>query len=576
MCSAISRHSTGQSMLDTHQVITSRYPQVAKNKLLNKPVSAVVKHLLCEQEINDFEKTYPHLSGFDYVEQVLRHFDFSFRIKDQQRERIPSTGKVVIIANHPIGSLDGLALIKCIQEVRDDVKVIANDMLMAIEPLHEILLPVNNMQGNTPKQNLHNIHLHLQNEGALIVFPAGEVSRLRPQGVRDTKWHNGFIRFAKRAQCPILPICIDAKNSALFYGVSMLYKPAATALLVKEMFNKKNKSMDVHIGELIPYEGFAHLNIHMKEQVKLFKKHLYRLRSKKSPVMPTQSAIALPENRKTLHEALKTQCELLGTTSDGKLIYLYRYQTSSPIMRELGRLRELTFRAVGEGTNQRRDVDQYDKTYFHLILWDPNDLEIAGAYRFGDAKRLVQQTPSIYSATLFDYSPSMTPYFEQGLELGRSFVQEKYWGKRSLDYLWMGIGAFLKRYPEYRYLFGPVTLSAQLPKKATDLIVSFYLRYFPDHDNIAHAKIPYRSAESNAEDFDGLSYKEAMPVLKTKLANMNVAIPTLYKQYADLCDEEGVRFTAFNIDPDFQNCIDGLVMVDIHKLSAKKRKRYLA
>ena len=562
-------------MLDTKQVITARYPQVANNKILNKPVTALFKHLLCEQEINEFQHEYPHLSGFDYVEQVLRYFDFSFRLKDQQKERIPSSGRVVIIANHPIGSLDGLALIKCIQDIRDDIKVVANEMLMAIEPLHEILLPVNNMQGNTPKHNLHNIHLHLQNEGAVIVFPAGEVSRLRPQGIRDTKWQTGFLRIAKRAQCPILPICIDAKNSALFYGVSMLYKPAATALLVKEMFNKKSKSMDVHIGEIIPYEGFANLTINMKEQVKLFKKHLYRLRTKKPAVMPTQSAIALPENRKTLHEALKSDCEMLGTTSDGKVIYLYRYQQSSPIMRELGRLREITFRAVGEGTHQRRDVDQFDKTYFHLILWDPSDLEIAGAYRFGDAKQLVKTSTSIYSSTLFDYTENMQPYFDKGLELGRSFVQEKYWGKRSLDYLWMGIGAFLRNYPEYRYLFGPVTLSAQLPKTATDLIVSFYLHFFPDSDNVAHAKIPYQCAVQQVDAFAGLTYKEALPVLKTKLANMNVAVPTLYKQYAELCEGEGVRFTAFNIDPDFQNCVDGLVMVDITKLSDKKRKRYL-
>jgi len=563
-------------MLDTQQVICSRYPVVANNKLFNKPISAFLRHLLCEEAINEFEHTYPHLSGFDYVDEVLQYFDFTFRAKDHQRERIPSHGKVVIIANHPIGSLDGLALIKCIQEIRDDVKVVANDMLMAITPLHEILLPVNNMHGNTAKKNLQNIHHHLQQNKALIVFPAGEVSRLRPQGVRDGKWHSGFLRFAKRAQCPILPICIDAKNSALFYGVSMLYKPAASALLVKEMFKQKSKSMDIHIGELIPYEGFSQLSICKKEQVKLFKKHLYTLRGKKRPIMPTQSSIALPENRKNLNEALKTQCEILGKTSDDKIIYLYSYKESSPIMRELGRLREITFRAVGEGTNLRRDIDQYDKNYFHLILWDPNDLEIAGAYRFADANKLVGKTPSIYSATLFDYSDKMQPYFEKGLELGRSFVQEKYWGKRSLDYLWIGIGAFLRRYPEYRYLFGPVTLSAQLPKAAIDLITYFYTHYFPDVDNIALAKMPYLGNSKQLEIFEGLSYEQALPILKTKLANMNVSIPTLYKQYADLCDDGGVRFSAFNIDPDFQNCVDALVMVDIHKLKAKKRKRYLS
>jgi hypothetical protein len=181
---------------------------------------------------------------------------------------------------------------------------------------------------------------------------------------------------------------------------------------------------------------------------------------------------------------------------------------------------------------------------------------------------------SIYSASLFDYNPSMQPYFNKGLELGRSFVQQKYWGKRSLDYLWIGIGAFLSKHPEYRYLFGPVTLSAQLPPAAVKLITAFYTHYFPDHENIASAKIPYPICTIAKENFKDLEYKEGLAWLKDALKHMNVSLPTLYKQYAEICDEGGVRFASFNIDPDFQNCIDGLVIVDMTMLKAKKRKRY--
>lgn len=562
-------------MLDTQQVIANRYPKVANSKLLNKPATHVLKHLLCEPQINAFNTKYPHLSGYDYVEQVLAHFSFTYNLNNMQRERIPQEGRVVIIANHPIGSLDGLALIKCIKEIRNDVKVVANDFLMAIEPLHEILLPVNNMQGNTPKQNLQNISAHLQQNAALIVFPAGEVSRLRPSGIKDVKWHRGFLRLAKSNQCPILPVHLEAKNSALFYGVSMVYKPASTALLVKEMFNQKNKHIDIRIGEVIPFSAFSTLALSSKEQVKLFRKHVYRIGKNKPGILPTQTAIALPEERRDLFKALKNECEVIGETPDGKVIYLYRYQQSSPIMRELGRLREITFRAVGEGTNQRRDIDKYDKSYFHLILWDKNDLEIAGAYRFGDAKALMQKGETIYSSTLFDYTPAMEPYFAQGLELGRSFVQQKYWGKRSLDYLWMGIGAFLKKHPQYRFLFGPVTLSGQIPKPALDLITTFFLQFFPDNKHIAVAKQAYLPNIEQDNTFNNLSYSEALKLLKAKLALMDVSIPTLYKQYAEICESDGVCFTAFNIDPDFQNCIDALVMVDISKMRPKKRKRYL-
>jgi putative hemolysin len=561
-------------MLDTHQVIANHYPKVANSHLFNKPISKILKYLFCEEQLNEFSNRYPHLTGFDFVEQVLSYLSFTYRVNDQQRERIPQTGKLIIIANHPIGTLDGLVLIKCVKETRSDIKVIANNMLMAIQPLHEILLPVSNMQGRTQKQNILNINLHLRNEGALIVFPAGEVSRLRPNGIRDTTWQSGFLRMAKVNHCPILPVYLDAKNSVFFYGVSMLYKPAASALLVKEMFNKKNHNMDITIGEVIPPDAFAQLPISMLEQVKLFKKHIYNIAKNKAGVFPTQKPIAMPEERRELLKALKTQCEVLGEEVDGKTIYLYRYTTSSPIMRELGRLREMTFRAVGEGTNQRRDIDKYDKSYYHLILWDKNDLEIAGAYRFGDVKKLLENGESVYSTTLFDYTQNMQAYFEQGLELGRSFVQQKYWGKRSLEYLWIGIGAFLAKHPQYRYLFGPVTLSAQMPDAAVKLITAFYTYYFPDNESVATAKTPYPICCAATENFTHLEYKEAMVWLKSALKHMNVSLPTLYKQYAEVCENGGVKFVAFNIDPDFQNCIDGLVIVDTNMLKQKKRKRY--
>ena len=562
-------------MLDTKQMLATHYPKVANNKVFSRPVSAVLKRLLCEQEINEFVKHYPHLSGFDFVEQVLDYFSFTYSMSNMERERIPEAGKVVIIANHPIGSLDGLALIKCMREVRSDVKVVANSMLMSIEPMHDLLIPVDNMQGNTPKQNLHMINAHLRNNGALLIFPSGEVSRLRPQGVRDGKWHHGFLKVAKTNQCPILPIYIDARNSALFYGVSMVFKPAATAMLVKEMFHQKHKNIHIKVGEIIPHSSFANMQLPRKEQIKLFKKHVYRVGKNKAPVLRTQTGVAQPEERRALLKALQKECEVIGETPDRKIIYLYRYTQSSPVMRELGRLREITFRAVGEGTNQRRDIDKYDKHYIHLILWDEKDLEIAGAYRFGDARSALLDNDSLYSSTLFDYQDAMKPILAQGLELGRSFIQQKYWGKRSLDYLWMGIGAFLKKHPEYRYLFGGVSISGHFPKAAIDLISSFFLHYFPDNNKLAQAKLPYPQAPEVKKIFASVPYAEGLALLKAQLANLNVSLPTLYKQYADVCEADGVSFSAFNIDPDFQDCVDGLVIVDTSKFKAKKRARYL-
>lgn len=564
-------------MFTVNDVLNKHYPNVVEKPWLFKSLGFVLRHLLHEREIIDFGEVYPNHQGLDFVEQVLEYFNISYSVRDVEKERIPSQGKVIIIANHPIGSLDALALIKLVSEVRQDIKVVANHMLMSLEPLHELLLPVNNMHGGTPKENLLNIHHQLKGEGAVVIFPAGEVSRLRPQGIRDTHWHSGFMRIAKLTKTPILPVFIDAKNSPLFYGVSILHKPLATMLLVKEMFNQKRNHLPIRIGELIPFESFDNTKLAKKQLIKLFKKHLYQIGVGKSGVFQTQSAIALPENRKELSQAIKKHAEKLGETADNKVIYLYQPNGSSPIMREIGRLREIAFRAVGEGTHQRRDIDRYDAHYFHLILWDEEDLEIAGAYRFGDAKKLLaaQGSGTLYSSTLFDYSEKMAPYFEQGLELGRSFVQPKYWGKRSLDYLWCGIGAFLTRYPNYRYLFGPVSLSNSYPKAAKDLLVHFYDLYFSSHEDIAQPKMPYVMPTNLTTPFAGNHYKEDFTQLKHMLANMGCAVPPLYKQYTETYEEGGVKFLGFNIDPDFSHCIDGLILGDISKLKAKKRQRYM-
>ncbi|HAU27123.1 MAG TPA: GNAT family N-acetyltransferase, partial [Alteromonas australica] len=443
-------------------------------------------------------------------------------------------------------------------------------------PLHDMLLPVNNMQGGTPKQHLSAIQSHLKSEGAVLIFPAGEVSRLRPQGVRDTRWHSGFLRMARQAKSPILPVYIDAKNSPLFYGVSMVYKPLATALLVKEMFKQRKKHLPMRIGELIPFESYQQTPISLKDQVKLFKRHLYRIGSNKKGIFDTQAPVATPEDRKELSRAIK-QCEHLGQTTDGKSIYLYQHKNCSPIMREIGRLREIAFRAVGEGTNKRRDIDTYDSHYYHLVLWDEVDLEIVGAYRFGDAQLLTQEDhpTGLYSATLFDYKEGNDALFEQGLELGRSFVQPRYWGKRSLDYLWFGIGAFLNQYPKYRYLFGAVSLSNAYPQPAKDLIVQFYSTYFPAKFGHAECKRPYQMSQEIIHTFTGNDYKAEFTQLKHLLANMGVNVPTLYKQYSEVCKDGGVAFLGFNVDPDFNDCIDGLVVVDLETLTTKKRKRYL-
>ena len=567
-------------MISVDKVIAANLPQLENSPKVKGLVKKGLGYLLHEQEFITFGNTYPHLQGLEFVEQVLDELNFDTRYKPKQIEHIPNEGKLVIVANHPIGSLDALALIKVLSTVRQDLKVVANRMLMSVSAMHSLLLPVDNLSGMSKKQELSNIQNHLKGGGALLIFPAGEVSRLGPTGIKDCKWNSGFLRMAKKANCPILPIFIKAKNSPFFYGTSMIYKPLASLLLVTEMFKQRKKSLEFEIGASIPPESYLIENLKDKEIVNLIRKQLYRLTTKKTLPLKTQTPIAVPECRKELKRAIE-QCQLLGKTHDGMHIHLYQYVGSSPIFRELGRLREIAFRAVGEGSGKRRDIDKYDMDYQHLVLWDPMQLELVGAYRLACAQQIIQKhgREGLYTDSLFSYTDAMTPYLHQGIELGRSFVQPKYWGRKSLDYLWYGIGAFIKSYPQYRYLFGAVSVSNALPEQAKAMLVYYYQHYYKSSIELATPNNELKLTEQQLTQcnilFNGNDVKEDFVELKHVLANMGAQVPTLFKQYTELCNPGGVQFLSFSIDPDFNNCIDGLVLVDLKSVKENKAKRYL-
>jgi putative hemolysin len=566
-------------MFSVDQVIAEHYPALNERKITASLVKRVLKRLLHEQAFIDFAEEYPYLQGIEFVEQVLEYFNFSYTVSDRERENIPPIGKVVIIANHPIGSLDGLALLKLIHEVRSDVKVVANDLLMSLEPLQSLLLPVRVLTGVSTKEHIRRINRSLDGEESVIMFPSGEVSRLGLGGIKDGVWHQGFLKMAERSKAPILPVHIGGHNSTSFYLASLLAKPLSTLMLVGQMFNHQEKQISIKIGSIIPYESYRRLQIRNKEKIELFKNHLYRIGAGKSELIGTEKSIARPERKTDLKKAVQ-EGTMLGRTPDGKAIFLFEAAESSPVLREIGRLRELSFRAVGEGSGRRRDLDHFDHYYQHLILWDEDDLEIAGAYRFVDAGKVVAErgVRGLYTGSLFKLEAHRSTFLENGLELGRSFVQPRYWGKRSLDYLWYGIGAYLVKNPHFRFLFGPVSISNAQPGVAKELLIYFYKLYFSPDASLSCSRNPFSFSQPMAsleKEFCGTDYKADFRKLKSLLANLGTTIPPLYKQYTGLCEPGGVVFLDFNIDPAFSNCIDGLVIVDTKKLKEAKRKRYM-
>ncbi len=554
-----------------------------KKKRLYKTTVAVLKKILHQDEINQFIDSHKHLEGVEFLDAVLDHFDFKYSLSNRDRANIPAQGRVIIVANHPLGSLDGLALLKMVSEIRPDVKIVATTVLSQVKPLENLFLSVDNLSSKASHiASLKKILAALQQEQAVIMFPTGEVSRIRPQGVRDGKWKTGFVSMAYKSNSPVVPVFINGKNSTLFYSMSTLYKPLGTLMLVMEMFNKQDQEISFRVGKPIPVNSMKLLDLPPKKVAKRMRKQVYRLaKNFKKPLFETIENIVHPVNRKNIRDELK-QSEFLGATQDGMEIYLFDYRSNSSVIREIGRLRELSFRQVHEGTGKSIDVDEFDRYYRHLVLWDDTQLEIVGTYRIGEGARILAQhgIQGFYTNTLFELQGCMVGYLEKSIELGRSFIQPRYWGKRSLDYLWYGIGAYLQKHPQVEYMIGPVTLSASYPEQAKHEIVNFYQQLFGNSDNLVKPRLPYDyPVSSDYAEYQQVSqesdYKQAYSRLKVKLDELGVRVPTLFKQYVELCKPGGCEFLGFNVDPEFSNCIDAMILVHIDAVYEKKRDRYI-
>ncbi|MBE0498472.1 MAG: lysophospholipid acyltransferase family protein [Campylobacterales bacterium] len=572
-------------MVHIETMVRSAYPAFYNKipSIVLRPSIELLKRLFHEKEVNSFLDTHSRLYGLDFVEAVLDHLHISYTANQQQLENIPSIGKVIVVANHPLGAADALTLLKMVSDVRQDkkIKIVANQMLSHIPQLSQLLIPVDNLHGKLTRRSLQAIDEALDNEEAIIFFPAGEVSRASFSGVKDSHWKNGFVKIAQRTYTPVLPVHISARNSSLFYALSYVYKPLSAFLLGHELIrSRSSKPLAFKIGEIIPPASFQNPSLKASQYARLFRKHLYRMAKGRKGFLQTEQCISRPVERQLLRSELKSS-ERLETTTDGKEIYLVEADNSSTVIKEIGRLREYTFRKVGEGTGSKRDIDRFDEYYMHLVLWDDEALEIAGAYRIGDCAWILSWLgkEGLYMNELCTMDEGLDARLEHAIELGRSFVQPKYWGSRALDYLWQGIGAYLSHNPHIRYMYGPVSISNAYPKAAKDILVYFYSRYFKDESQSFSAKFPYLLSKNTRSEFDELfgeqTYNEAFRTLKSYLKGFEVTVPTLYKQYGELCEEGGVKFFDFGSDPDFNNAVDGYLLLDLNRLKEEKRRRYL-
>nr|MBF0682004.1 lysophospholipid acyltransferase family protein [Pseudomonas sp.] len=557
--------------------VESRFPHwfAGRRAQVARPLLRSLARVARLDAIDAFLAEHAHLRGLAFVEAALERLDCRYLVDQVERQRIPEYGRVVIAANHPMGGIDALALLACVGSVRRDVRIVANDVLARLGGLADLLIPVPVLEGRASGSQLEAVRQMLQAEGAVIIFPAGEVSRWDLRGVRDGVWRKGFVRMAQAADAPILPVRIEGRNSALFYGASALCRPLSTALLPRELFSRRGTRVVLRVGDPIEATALLARPGHDRRAASQAVRRAVDTLARPQPDWHAPRAVA----HRTCLRALRADLDsppLLGETSDGKRIHAGPLATDAPLLREIARLRELSFRRAGEGTGRRLDTDCYDSWYEHIVLWDTAAGEIAGAYRAASGARVLAErgVEGLYSASLFAFDPALMDMVANGVELGRSFVSPAYQGGRSLDSLWYGIGAWLRRHPQARYLFGPVSISPALPREAREWIVGYYSRYFSDPREQARSPHPFRFA-GQPPVFGELDTEAARVVLQSQLQRLGTRIPALYKQYVDFCEPGGVSFLGFGTDPAFAGTVDGLIRVDLARVKPAKRARYL-
>ncbi|MCX6147624.1 MAG: GNAT family N-acetyltransferase [Candidatus Kapabacteria bacterium] len=549
-------------------------------KSISKFISFLLHKILYVNEMTKFIQSHQSRRGLDMIEDFLEYLDFSYTISDKDKRRIPAEGKLICVSNHPLGGLDGLVLLQTIGEVRKDVKILANGILANIEAISGNFIPIE-MYSNGPKRSqLESIKKCLENEEAIIIFPAGEVSRMSGLGIKDKDWSRSALYFASKYNAPILPMFVKGRNSLLFYFTSIISKKLAMFLLPSEMFNKKGKTIHIRVGDPIPAKVFSSGVVNQNYMIKLLKKHTFNIGKKKDGIFKTEKTIIHPVETKVLRQELFNS-QLLSKTSDNKMIFLVSYDSAQNLMKELARLREFTFRKVGEGTGERYDSDKYDKIYKHLVLWDDNNLDIIGSYRIGICDEIIKSNgvSAIYNQSQFNFDDAFLEIMKNSIELGRSFIQHKYWKTNALDLLWKGLGAYISENQNIRYLWGAVSISDFYSDEAKSLIIYYYNKWYGTSTYQTKAKYPYIITKNRhselVEIFSEDSYDKDFKVLKNSLKNLGYTVPILYRSYTELCEKGGTEFIDFGVDESFANSIDGLILLDLSKLETSKKERYL-
>lgn len=508
-----------------------------------------------------------------FVERLLARLEVSVEASPADLERIPRSGAAVVVANHPFGLFDGAFLAEFLPRIRQDVKVLANSMLLAVPELRERIIPVDPFGGTEATvanvKGMREALRWLAGGGMLIAFPAGEVSSLRLEfprwGVEDPPWNESIGRLLRQSKAAAVPLYLDGRNSALFQVAGLIHPRLRTALLPHELLNKQRSRLRVRVGHAIAgskiaqFPSDAELVEHLRWRTYLLAKRP----SQNGPNAKRMTPVAAGPSASAVERDLGEQPLL--EQGEFRVFVLPGTQLGA-VREEIGRLRELSFREVGEGSGKQRDLDAFDDHYHHLVLWNGAQREIAGAYRMGVVEEILPRygVAGLYTSTLFHFQPEFFAALGPAVELGRSFIRAEYQKSFApLLLLWKGIGQFLLRNGRARTLFGPVSVSAQYSQASRELIASVLQSRAARH---VLPKNPLRGKLAVSAHCD----VEEMEAMIAELEADGKALPVLLRQYLKM----GARIQGFNVDPKFQNCLDGLIVVDLARSERRLLERY--